>query len=140
MLTIRAGQMAIFEKALQARVADDTIAFLRTEFPAEVRGITEAVLRRRVLQGLAQARRYGIRAESSLRVFVATMFTAGPHFDRHPVVARLLRDSSRDPDDRVDALALELSDRVWEEMAILSGGDLWDGEPEGISEGQCLTA
>jgi hypothetical protein len=133
MLVIRREQMAVFARHMEERLASETIAYLFQDHPDLVEDLPEAILRRRVDQGLRQAREYGFHFDQTLQAFVALMFEFGPHFDRHPVVAKLLRDPDRPADERLDALDVEASDRVWEEIAILSAGDSWadeDGKAE----------
>jgi hypothetical protein len=122
--------MAVFQQQMEDRLADDTLAYLREDHADALTGVPEDILRRRVRDGLRRAKTYGIESDVSFQIFVAMMFDLGPHFDSHPVVARLLRDPSLPADERLDALVFEASDRVWDEMAILSGGDLWDDERE----------
>jgi len=104
--------------------------YIRAELADTVMRVPAEVLRRRVEQGFARARSYGIEADTAIQSFIGMMFEFGPHFDRHPIVARLLRNHRLPPDDRIYALVFELSDRIWDEMAILSGNDRWDDETE----------
>jgi hypothetical protein len=122
--------MAVFQRQMEDRFAEQTLAMLREDHAAELAGVPEPVLRDRVKEGLRRARAYGIASDVSLQTFVGMMFDFGPHFDSHPVVARWLRDPGRPADERLDSLVLEASDRVWEELAILAGGDAWDDERE----------
>ncbi len=126
--------MEVFQQYLDQRLVGETMSYLRAEQPGSVMGVPEMVLRRRVERGLMRARQYGMRADTSIQALIGMMFEFGPHFDRHPVVAKLLRNERLQPDDRTYALVFEISDRVWEEMSILSGDDRWDDEGETVRE------
>ena len=130
MLVIRAAQIATLQNTLQERFLDETLAQLRVDCHGETEHLPDTDLRRRVLEGMARAQQYGICSASSLQVFVTTMFVLGPHFDRHPAVAKLLHDTSREPEDRLEAVIVELPDRVWQEIAILAGADQENAEGE----------
>ena len=118
--------MAVFERQLEDRFVAELESGLRSDHPEAVADLSDAVVRDRIERALAQARARGVGAGAALHVFVVMALVFGPRFDRHPVVARLLDDASRSVDDRVDALVLELSDRVWDELAILA--EAWDDE------------
>jgi hypothetical protein len=129
MLTIRGEQLEIFKRQMDRCLLEKTLDFLRQESPEQIAGLPEYILWSRVREALRRAEEYGIESDVSTQTFVAMMFDFGPHFDAHPVVAALLGDTTLPADDRLDILVFEGSDRVWEEMAILSGGDWWDDEP-----------
>jgi hypothetical protein len=127
MLTIRTEQMEAFRKALDGTMLERVVAFLRAELPDAVAGLPDDVVRRRAERGLERAREYDFETDLSLISLVTMMFEFGPNFDRHPVVAKALRDDRDTPDDRMLTVVLELPERVWDELAILADADWGDG-------------
>ena len=114
--------MAAFQRAQDEVLAEQIIDILRAE-NYELADTPATLLRTRVAKALARGRGYGIQADTAIQSFVALTFQFGPHFDRHHVVARILNDRRLPPDGRIYAIIFDLSDRVWEEMAILSAPD-----------------
>jgi hypothetical protein len=128
-MILRRKQMAMFRIRAENTVTDQAMRFLRSELPAGVAGMSDDVLRRRVERTRARALALGLATDMALQVFLAMTFALGPRFERHPAAVKILRDPARSADERATALLSELSDRIWEEMGILAGGDRWDGEP-----------
>lgn len=107
-------------QAQRSQVGDpaffDRIAFHIGRYrPRDIRGIPPAVLRRRIAHGVAKGRSYGLTWEYSLTVFVSHMIGINPAFDEHPAVQRVLHDPDLEPDKRVDALYVRVTDDEWEE-------------------------
>ncbi|XXT21214.1 hypothetical protein WME94_06575 [Sorangium sp. So ce429] len=117
LLVSRAQREQVGEPAFVDRVVAH---FLRYHLEA-VHMLPDDVLRRRVEHGIAKGRGYGLTWEYSLTVFVAHMIRIHPRFDEHPAVQRELRDPSREPDRRIDALVENLTPDEWEDAA--SRGD-----------------
>lgn len=135
MLTIRAEQVEVFRREFDASIADAIVEFLRSNLPGSIAGVAEHGLRLRVGRGMQRARDRGFETDLAVTVFVAMMFRFGPDFDRHPSVARALGDRRDAPDERMLTVVLELPDRVWEELAILSDprwNDGLDANEEGV--------
>lgn len=115
MLTIRQEQFDAFQP-----VADDSFArrlaeFLKSRHPravvrrpaaqASVVGrLGERELLELVRAGIARARRYGLRNESSLAAFVTLMFLTAPNFDEHPLVRRVLAGDQAPPESKMERL------------------------------------
>lgn len=79
-----------------------------------VNSIPDETLYAMIKTGIAGARSYGMRWESSLGAFVVLMFVAAPNFDDHPLIQRILKDESIGPDSRIDQLWERTTDQNWE--------------------------
>jgi hypothetical protein len=110
-------------QAQRSKVGDpaffDRIAVHLGRYRARViRGIPKAVLRRRIAHGVEKGRSYGLTWEYSLTVFVAHMIVINPGFDEHPAVQRVLHDPGLEPDKRIDALYVLVTDDEWDAAGV----------------------
>jgi len=127
-MLIRSAQMAVFRKQFDERLPEYAFRFLREELTSDVEGLSDEVLQKRIELTLSRARSLGIDAGMALQIFLALTFGVGPHFDRHPVVKKIVHDSSLPMNERMAAICNDLSDRTWEEMAILAGAGEWSDD------------
>jgi len=93
-MLIRSAQMAVFRKQFDERLPEYAFRFLREELTSDVEGLSDEVLQKRIELTLSRARSLGIDAGMALQIFLALTFGVGPHFDRHPVVKKIVHDSS----------------------------------------------
>lgn len=127
-MLIRRAQMDVFRKRSEEGLVDHALRFLRDELTPDVSDIPDDVLRTRIEWTLQRARSLGIDGGMGLQIFLALTFGVGPYFDRHPVVKKIVRDSTRPVNERMAAIFNDLSNRTWEEMAILAGAGEWDDD------------
>jgi hypothetical protein len=85
--------------------------------------LPDDVLRKRIAHGIEKGRRYGLRWEYSLTVFVAHMIRINPAFDTHPAIYRELMSSSNAEDEKLEALVANVSEGEWDEAERI-------GDPE----------
>jgi hypothetical protein len=135
MLNIRSEQLEVFnptaERAFQRRVVEylrENHAGVAVQFPdgvTTVVKIPEDKLSEIVRIGLERARNYGMTWESSLCAFVVLMFVAAPNFDEHPLIERVLKDESVEPDSRIDQLWERTSEQNWEAVKQKYDAKTW---------------
>lgn len=123
-MIVRAQQFEAFQPQADASLVRKIIEFLRknhaealVELPDRallVNSIPDETLYAMIQTGIACARGYGMHWESSLGAFVVLMFVAAPNFDDHPLIQRILKDESIEPDSRIDQLWERTSDQNWE--------------------------
>jgi hypothetical protein len=114
MLRISAPQR---QKLADPAFVDRVVAHFRRWHTQAVAKLSDVVLRRRVVHGIAKGRGYGLTWEYSLSVFLAHMIKINPEFDKQRTIQRILRDPSREQSARLDALIGEVSRDEWEEAA-----------------------
>jgi len=115
MLTIGKQQTQVLKKSVERAYARDVARYIRAEHPEAVHEISDAELLRRVSLGIARAESHGLTWDSSITAFVAIMFEVAPTFDEQPAIARVLKDESLSPDQRIDALWERTTDEDWDE-------------------------
>jgi hypothetical protein len=124
----QAGADAAFEERLAHHIlkvhAGATVVLPGREL--KVAEIPGALLREMVGKGLARARGYGMRYESSLAAFVSLMFAVAPNFDEHPLIRRVLEDESTPPDLRIEMLDEYVTDENWEAAAQSYDPGAWN--------------
>lgn len=84
--------------------------------------------------GLSRARQYGMTWEASLGAFVLLMFISAPNFDQHPLVQRILRDGSVEPNARIDHLLQRVSEQNWEAVETYYEPAAWSQSFEEIDK------
>jgi hypothetical protein len=109
-------------------VLDDVRSELERLSPACLTETTVAGFVERVEIAIARAEYYGVEQRGPLLLFVLLMFTAGPRFDEHPLVRRILRNTRIDADRRVEALA-RVPGHVWSEARRLGRHADWRARP-----------
>ena len=80
----------------------------------KVSELSDDVLERWIRAGIAKARSYELRIQSSIAAFVTLMFDVAPNFDGHRLCEVLLGDEERSPDERVDDVLTVLSEKNWD--------------------------
>jgi len=106
--------------------AEEVAEFLQTMHSEFVRDLSPEELKRRILFGLAKAKRYGFKRQSSLAGFVAIMFRISPRFDEHPSIQKVLIDSTVPPDLRISELWSRTTDSDWDEAVASSQKGAWE--------------
>ena len=139
MLIIRPEQLAVFQARADADFKDRLARHILKEHAhvsvglpgreSKVVEIPEGVLREMVGNGLARARGYGMRYESSLAAFVSLMFAVAPNFDEHPVIRRVLLDESEPPDLRIELFDEYVTNENWEAAGRGYDPHAWNVEP-----------
>ena len=84
------------------------VSILLKEIPVEL-------LEELVRHAISVAHGYGISWQSSLAAFVTMSFTVAPNFHEHRYISQVLKDSSIDPDLRIDELWERTTERTWRE-------------------------
>lgn len=126
MFRLRKPQIEAIEKAAEPLFVDRVMVHLRQNHAEAVAGLHEPVLRKRTAAGVARARRHGLERQDSVGTFVALMFEVAPDFDRHPVIAKILKKEGVAPDDRVTLLAVETTGEDWVEARRASDPAAWE--------------
>lgn len=107
LLTIRRGQMAVFEAERRRVLCEDAIRLVRERYPAEWARFGEAEVRALVLLAMRKARQWGVTGYGDLLRIVNLMFTLGCGFDEdpdHPWAREVLARADLRPASRVDLL------------------------------------
>jgi hypothetical protein len=141
MLIIRQEQFEVFQTVAEAAFVRRVVEHLRThhgdvviQLPNEVvlvKQIADERLHRIARQGVRRARGYGMDWESGVTAFVVLMFVAGPNFDKHPLVERILRDERVAANSRIDQLWERTSDDNWEAVRNNYDPAAWELDSEG---------
>lgn len=93
------------------------VRHLRLYYFVELCLLTDEVLRNRVEHCIAKARAHGLTYENSLTIFTAHMLRINPAFAEQPDLARILADTSRPEEKRMEALVFEATPDEWEDAA-----------------------
>jgi hypothetical protein len=135
MLTIRPTQIEAFRPTAESAFLREVVEYVRQEHDDQiihlpggsftVNQLPPDILREMVCHGIERARSYGMTWESSITSFVVLMFVAAPSFDEHPIIARVLKDDTVEPDLRVDGLWKRTSDENWESVARRYDASAW---------------
>jgi hypothetical protein len=115
MLTIREEQMNAFLLDDEQAFVDFIIEHLNEESPELIDRLPLDALREMVSNGIARAKKYGLRSPEDLTAFVAVMFEIAPNFDEQPEIHQVLQDESIPIDERFDLIFEKVSDEAWEE-------------------------
>ena len=139
-MIIRSQQFDAFQSQANAGLARRIIEFLRSncaetivqfsERATLVEALPDEAFFGMVQNGIARARSYGMTLESSLGAFVVLMFVAAPNFDSHPLIHRVLKDESIDPDSRIDQLWQRASEQNWEAIQQNYDANAWTRKAE----------
>jgi hypothetical protein len=122
MLIIRREQMALFESAVEDEFERRLTAAIRAWHGAELHQVSDDALRARVRAGIARARGYGFRYESTIADFVELRFSVGERFDEHPPVRTVLTDRCLPLEQRVKWLIEHLPGEDWVGARRAGGG------------------
>lgn len=114
----------MFRDAARARDAARLREFLRSSEPRALAGLDDAVVERRLLMAIERASRHGITDFQSVAVFFLAMLRGGPHFDEHPAVAAILRDSAAAAFARMNAV-WRLPETQWRDIPQSADASLW---------------
>ncbi|UQA56817.1 hypothetical protein [Polyangium aurulentum] len=121
LLITREQRQKTGDPAFVARV----VQYLRMFHLAEMAHLSDEILSNRVEHCIEKARAHGLTYERTLTVFTANMLRLNPEFAQQPVLARILADTSRPEEERVQALVFEASPRDWEEAAKRCDADAY---------------
>lgn len=99
---------------LRSSYADSIVRLPNNDGEFKVSELTDDALDRWIRAGIAKARSYELRIQSSIAAFVALMFHVAPNFDGHRLCEVLLGDEERTPDERVDDVLTVLSEKNWD--------------------------
>lgn len=124
-LNVRREQLDVMAAVSEANFERDIVRDLLSNYSDSVvrlpeggefavRDLSEEQLESLVRTGIAKARRYELKRQSSLAGFVAMMFSGAPNFDRNRLCEVLLNDEEKSPDDRADEIANVLSEKNWD--------------------------
>jgi hypothetical protein len=109
---------AQMERRFIARIVDH----LQSEYAKHLDETLPAKeLTRRVEDGIARARAWGLSGEMALVEYVVLLFTVGRQFDEHPCVRQILGDPAIEPDFRPRMLGVRLTAAEWDELRAASG-------------------
>lgn len=134
-MIIRQEQMRAFQEVADKAFISQTADFLREKHADAtlnlpeggfiVAQISDEILHQLVGNGMARARRYGMKQKSSLEAFVVLMVLVAPNFDGHPLIRKVLTDPSVPPDSRIDALWKRTRDENWQAAAARYDRTAW---------------
>lgn len=126
LLKIRQEQLDAFKTVAEDAFVAETVSYLKEQRPELIEGLSDDVLTRRVRNGFARARSYGLKLEWTLTAFIATMFSVSPNFDEQKSIHRVLTDNRYAPDDRMDLMLEVTSERDWDEAEEASNTKAWE--------------
>ncbi len=138
-LIVRNQQMevmaAVAETNFERRIAEhlrehyaDSVVRLPEGGESTVRELPQDNIEKLVSAGVAKARIYELKAQSSIASFVALMFSVSPNFDEHRLCGVLLGDEEKVPDDRVAELPKVLSEKNWDSIRKDYNPNAWNVE------------
>jgi hypothetical protein len=124
MLIVRPEQLAVFQTVADSAFAQSLMDYLRenhsdvvVQLPSGEAGVEEIaddVLSKMVQTGIARARSYGLTWESTITAFVLLMFVAAPNYDKHPLIQRVFKSETEEPNSVMEQLWEETADENWE--------------------------
>ncbi|MBI3683006.1 MAG: hypothetical protein HY235_21755 [Acidobacteria bacterium] len=126
---LRKEQLEAMRAASDKILIERIVKHLRSQCTAEVTGVSEEVLRKRVVGGVKRARSYGMKWESSLMSFVVLMFHIAPNFDEQPNIRRALTDESRKPDERMQDIESCATTDDWKQAKAKADPKAWEKLP-----------
>ncbi|WP_437529520.1 hypothetical protein WME79_47915 [Sorangium sp. So ce726] len=109
MLTIRAEQVAVFQRDLAERFKDRILAHIRDAWPEDYEALGEPGARRLIDEGITRAARYGITLDYDVVRYINTMICLSPCFDEdpnRPWARAILGDASLGSREKTDLLCL----------------------------------
>lgn len=117
MLTIREGQLQIFEQEALRRFEDEMAAYSKELSPTLCRILGEKQLRVALRQAIDRGARYGFTNRGPLRLYIELMFFCGSDFDtdpQYPAIGELLqtRADQMDRAERIHQGYIDYLDRV----------------------------
>lgn len=127
-LHITSAQLSAFADAADRLLANDFILYVRTEYERRevqlageaylIGEISDDIIRKMTLAGIARARSWDLTWESNLFGFLALMFCFAPNFDQHPKVSQILGnpDIPLPPNERLDYLKKYMTPNDWSEI------------------------
>jgi len=140
MLIIRPEQLEIFKPVADAQFAERVAAYLRRKQADTVvrlangatlvSRLSDETLMKMVRLGIERARLYDFTWESSITSFILLMFKVAPNFDRHPLIARALKDARFAPDERIEKIWERVTARNWEAAREDYDASAWQLKPE----------
>jgi hypothetical protein len=143
-LIIRSQQVEAFQEQAEAGLVKKLAEYLRAYHADQIVKLPDGVTLVQYLpeqtfcglirQGIGRARRYGMTWEASLGAFVLLMFISAPNFDEHPLVQRILRDESVEPNARIDHLLQRASEQNWEAVEQYYAPAAWNQAPAEAAE------
>ena len=113
MFQIREAQLAAFENCARERLAHELVAGLRANDASTVTVPNEEILLQRIRDAISYACNLGFHREGTLRAFVVLMLDFHPRYLHHPDVTRLLKDTSRTPEQRMQSLLHWAASASW---------------------------
>ena len=99
-----------------------------------VSALSEDALERWIRAGIAKARSYELRIQSSIAAFVALMFDVAPNFDGHRLCEVLLGDEERTPDEQMEDILTVLSEKNWDAIRNDYDSQAWVAAEEKAKE------
>ncbi len=109
MITLRKEQVLALIQAASGPFVRRLTVDLQKLFPEQIAELGPGGTRTVIESGIRKAHEYGMTRENEIAQFVGLMFMLGRDFDEDPDFIwahRILRDSARSPQDRLDALYL----------------------------------
>lgn len=122
---LRTEHLVGFQPLIERDFVTRLCEHIRKYHAAATEGMSDDVLRQRVMNGVARAKGYGLQLEATLAGFVALMFEFAPNFDKHASFHEILRDPEVPPEKRVDELVDLSSEEDWEAVEKNSDPAAW---------------
>lgn len=125
MLRVRPDQLEALQFKDDAHFVGFLVDHLREDYAEIIDSLAPEEAREMVANGVARARRHGIRRRDDVAAFVSLMFEIAPNFDAHPALAGVLDDPALPPTARLDALFDESLAEAWQEAEAAYDRDAW---------------
>ena len=115
MLIIRNEQLSIFEDARRRSFGDDTLAFIRTNYPDACSRFSEAELRGLVAIALRKAKEHRFTDHADILRYINVMYTLGCEFEADPDfpwAREIMGDTRLRPGSKMDRLSARTLDHL----------------------------
>lgn len=112
--------MLLISKEQRQKVGDPAfvsrmVQHLRLYYDYELIHLTDEELGRRVAHCVDKAREHGFTYERTLTMFTANMIRINPKFYEQPAIARMIGDTSRPEEQRLEAAVVEVNGSDWDD-------------------------
>lgn len=113
MLLVRPDQLEEMEVAARHSLVQRIEGYLRTRHADCLAPFPPHVVPRMIERGIARAQRNGLTWQSSIALFVSTMFRIAPNFDEYPSIRGALQRGEGTADERMLALIDRIRPADW---------------------------
>ncbi|HYZ84479.1 MAG TPA: hypothetical protein VE621_08755 [Bryobacteraceae bacterium] len=122
---VRNEQLDRFRNEKEEELARVIRNDLERNHPQTTQGLSPAIMAYRIRTGIDRARTHGLSKQYAVAMFVELMFLIGPDFDEYPPFKATLRRKDLKPDDRIDVLVAETTERQWQNARLRYNPAAW---------------